>query len=113
MRTIPISPSDLFNRIDAANETPGEWAGSEHFSNPCRRIVIRVFANLGVAYKGSHGRADLNRYAALHAQIYGETVDAVMLIPHMLETFMARDRGFKRGRGDDNRRSPHAVTPKG
>lgn len=41
-------------------------------------------------------KADLDRYAALHAQTYGEVVDAVTLIPHMLEAFMAGDRGFKR-----------------
>ncbi len=40
-------------------------------------------------------KADLDRYATLHAQTYGETVDAATLIPHMLEAFMARDRGFK------------------
>ena len=42
-------------------------------------------------------KADLDRYAALHAQAYGEAVDAVTLIPHMLEAFMAGDRGFKKG----------------
>lgn len=41
-------------------------------------------------------KADLDRYAALHAQTYGEAVDAVTLIPYMLEAFMAGDRGFKR-----------------
>ena len=41
-------------------------------------------------------KADLERYAALHTQIHGEPVDAAMLIPHMLETFMTRDRGFKK-----------------
>ncbi|NRF84824.1 DUF2274 domain-containing protein [Burkholderia gladioli] len=41
-------------------------------------------------------KADLDRYAALHAQIYGEAVDATVLIPHMLEAFMARDRGFRK-----------------
>lgn len=41
-------------------------------------------------------KADLDRYAALHAQTYGEAVDAGMLIPHMLEAFMAGDRGFRR-----------------
>ncbi|MDE2442270.1 MAG: DUF2274 domain-containing protein [Betaproteobacteria bacterium] len=41
-------------------------------------------------------KADLDHYAALHAQAYGETVDAVTLIPHMLETFIAGDRGFKK-----------------
>ncbi len=40
---------------------------------------------------------DLDRYAALHSQTYGEAVDAVTLIPHMLEAFMAGDRGFKKG----------------
>lgn len=43
-------------------------------------------------------KADLDRYAALHAQTYGETVDAATLIPLMLEAFMAGDRGFKRRR---------------
>ena len=42
-------------------------------------------------------KADLDRYAALHAQAYGETVDAATLIPHMLEAFMAGDRGFRKG----------------
>jgi hypothetical protein len=41
-------------------------------------------------------KADLDRYAALHAQTYGEAVDAAMLIPHMLEAFMTSDRGFHR-----------------
>ncbi len=41
-------------------------------------------------------KADLDRYAELHSQTYSERVDAVTLIPHMLEAFMARDREFKR-----------------
>lgn len=41
-------------------------------------------------------KADLDRYAALHAETYGESVDAVTLIPHMLEAFMVGDRGFKK-----------------
>lgn len=52
-------------------------------------------------------KTELDRYAALHAQTYGEPTDALALIPHMLEAFMARDRGFakamrpqaKRGNG--------------
>lgn len=40
-------------------------------------------------------KAELDRYAALHAQVYGEMVDAATLIPHMLEAFMAGDRGFR------------------
>lgn len=42
-------------------------------------------------------KADLDRYAALHAQTYDEAVDAATLIPHMLEAFIAGDRGFKKG----------------
>ena len=41
-------------------------------------------------------KADLDRYAALHAQAYGEVVDVEKLIPHMLEAFMAGDRGFRK-----------------
>lgn len=36
-------------------------------------------------------KTDLDRYAALHAQKYGEAADAVTLVPHMLEAFMAGD----------------------
>ncbi|MBS0323560.1 MAG: DUF2274 domain-containing protein [Proteobacteria bacterium] len=43
-------------------------------------------------------KADLDRYAAMHAQTYGEAVDATTLIPHMLDAFMAGDRGFRRKR---------------
>jgi hypothetical protein len=46
-------------------------------------------------------KADLDHYAALHAQAYGEAVDATALIPHMLEAFMAGDRGFKRRSKND------------
>lgn len=41
-------------------------------------------------------KTDLDRYAALHAQSYGEPVDAATLIPLMLEAFMAGDRSFRR-----------------
>ena len=41
-------------------------------------------------------KADLDRYAALHTQTWGEPVDAATLAPHMLEAFMARDRGFRK-----------------
>nr|WP_321273472.1 DUF2274 domain-containing protein [Alcaligenes faecalis] len=36
------------------------------------------------------------KYAAQHAQTYGEAVDAATLIPPMLEAFMAGDRGFRK-----------------
>ncbi|KVL16475.1 hypothetical protein WK02_00365 [Burkholderia cepacia] len=54
---------------------------------------------------------DLDRYAALHAQTYGEAVDASALIPHMLEAFMAGDRGFRRGRAEGRRSSPRVSAP--
>ena len=38
----------------------------------------------------------LDRYAMLHAQTYGERAEAAALVPFMLETFMARDRGFRK-----------------
>ncbi|PKO40387.1 MAG: DUF2274 domain-containing protein [Betaproteobacteria bacterium HGW-Betaproteobacteria-3] len=37
----------------------------------------------------------LDRYAVVHSQVHGEHVDTAALIPHMLEAFIARDRGFK------------------
>ena len=43
-------------------------------------------------------KQQLDRYAELHSQTWGDTVDATALIPHMLEAFMARDRGFKRSK---------------
>ena len=53
-------------------------------------------------------KAELDRYAALHAQTYGEATDALALIPHMLAEFMARDRGFRRG--DAKGKTPLAST---
>lgn len=57
---------------------------------PCQEVTQLTFAR-PVSLK-----ADLERYAALHAQTYGEAVDAVTLIPHMPEAFMEGDRGFRR-----------------
>lgn len=51
-------------------------------------------------------KADLDRYAAMHVQTYGEPVDAVTLIPHMLSTFMAGDRGFRRSETVGSMRPP-------
>ena len=53
-------------------------------------------------------KEDLERYAELHAQTYGEPVDALTLIPHMLESFMARDRVFRKGKR--GRASPSQAT---
>lgn len=44
-------------------------------------------------------KADLDRYAAMHAQTYGEAVDATTLIPHMLEAFIAGGSGVQAGQG--------------
>ena len=41
-------------------------------------------------------KEDLDRYSELHSQVWGAPVDAVSLIPHMLERFIAGDRGFHR-----------------
>jgi len=41
-------------------------------------------------------REELEEYARVYTQAFGLTVDLASLIPHMLETFMARDRGFQR-----------------
>ncbi|MBS7701979.1 MULTISPECIES: DUF2274 domain-containing protein [Hyphomicrobiales] len=43
-------------------------------------------------------RADLDRYAALHSELHGTVVDALTLAPLMLETFIARDKGFRAAR---------------
>jgi hypothetical protein len=51
-------------------------------------------------------KADLDRYAQLHSQTWGEPTDVLELIPHMLEAFMARDRGFRKAR----RPNRHART---
>ena len=51
-------------------------------------------------------KADLDRYAALHAQAYGDAVDAVTLIPYMLDAFMAGDRGFRRRQAKNEKATP-------
>lgn len=56
-----------------------------------RTDMVKLTIALGSALKD-----DLDRYAAQHAEVWGQPVDAATLIPHMLETFIARDRGFRR-----------------
>jgi hypothetical protein len=46
-------------------------------------------------------KADLDRYAEVHCQTWGASVDAATLIPHMLATFIARDRLFTKSRRSD------------
>lgn len=38
----------------------------------------------------------LDRYAEVHARTYGQKADAAALIPHIVETFMARDKEFQK-----------------
>lgn len=53
------------------------------------KLAIQLSASL---------KDDLERYATLHAQLYGEPVDVATLVPHILEAFIKRDRGFRNGR---------------
>lgn len=55
-------------------------------------------------------KAVLDRYAELHSQAWGEPVDAVTLIPHMLAVFVERDRGFKamQAKSSASSAAPHA-----
>lgn len=70
----------------ARSRTPG-W---------CRRTLF-LWATIKVTIAATTAlKADSERYAALHAQPYGEPINAAALIPRMLEAFMARDQGFKR-----------------
>jgi len=39
-------------------------------------------------------KEQLDAYAQAHSELYGP-VETTMLVPHMLATFIARDRGFK------------------
>ena len=40
-------------------------------------------------------KTQLDRYAALHSETWGETVLAADLIPHMLTQFILREKAFK------------------
>ena len=44
----------------------------------------------------SQVKADLDRYVETYAAVYGEPVDAAVLVAHMVAAFMDRDRGFKK-----------------
>lgn len=56
-----------------------------------RQDRIKMTISLSAALK-----EELDRYAVAHSQLYGNQVDAGALIPHMLERFMATDRGFRK-----------------
>ena len=51
---------------------------------------VKMLVQVSVELKES-----LDQYAQLHSQLGGRTVDAATLIPHMLEAFIERDRGFR------------------
>ena len=73
--------------------------------------MVRVTVTLPAAVK-----ADLDRYAELYAAAYGEPVDAVALVAHMLATFMERDRAFRKaaqadGSATSARRGLSATSP--
>lgn len=54
-------------------------------------------------------KTDLDRYAALHAQVHGEPVNAVALIPYMLAAFLEQDRAFnskRPGAGNSHEKNP-------
>jgi len=67
---------------------------------------VKVIIQLSVELKRT-----LDRYAALHGQIHKESVDAGILIPHMLEVFMARDRVFRKWEGRVPARDPSLREP--
>lgn len=54
--------------------------------------TVKVTVTLPVDLKSR-----LDRYAVLHSQAHGETVDAVAMIPHMLAAFVERN-GTERSR---------------
>ena len=56
-------------------------------------------------------KSALDRYASLHSQLHGEAVDASILIPHMLEAFMAKDRGFRSMCANAGATKPLAQSP--
>ena len=51
------------------------------------RITISLPATL---------KSRLDRYAQLHSQTWEQKVDAVALVPHILEQYLANDRAFRK-----------------
>lgn len=43
----------------------------------------------------SEFKAQLDRYAEIHARAWGEAVDVADLIPHMLRSFVEGDKAFR------------------
>lgn len=47
-------------------------------------------------------KTDLERYAELHGELWGDRLDITVLIPHILATFLTKDREFQRLRKAGN-----------
>ena len=56
-------------------------------------------------------KAQLDRYAALHSETWGETVLAADLIPHMLTQFILRDKAFKAVMRRERAREARSLDP--
>ncbi|WP_198084107.1 DUF2274 domain-containing protein [Variovorax sp. E3] len=52
--------------------------------------LVKITISVSVELK-----AQLDAYAEVHGRLHQMSVDATVLIPHMLAAFIARDRGFK------------------
>jgi len=57
---------------------------------------VKLLLQISVDLKES-----LDRYAQIHSQISGRSVDAATLIPYMLQAFIDRDRAFRSMRRSD------------
>ncbi len=57
--------------------------------------IVRAYVGLLVQGKSDFDAIENYRGDTLHSQLHGESVDAIALIPYMLEAFIERDRGFK------------------
>ncbi len=55
-----------------------------------RTDIVKVSVALPTALK-----EQLDQYAQLHSAAWQEPVDAAGLIPHMLQQFISKDRGFR------------------
>lgn len=71
-----------------------------------RTELVKLTVALPVGLK-----ADLDRYAELHARTWGEPVDAAALVPHMLEAFIARDRAFRKAKAGGASRTKRGGDP--
>jgi hypothetical protein len=62
-------------------------------------------------------KEELDAYAAEHSRLHGEPVKTAELIPHILETFLRTDPGWRshrkqRGQGQARQRKPARPAPR-